>query len=149
MTRSTGFSTGKPVASLVRSRTSVMWRPCASSWVHPVRSSATAFRNRTRPSTSVATTASPMLASVVRNHSRSFFTAELARASSAVRASTRASSSALALCKAASASSLAAISRSSSRGLRMARSCGVTGTSASTVAQETTAVTSLTRPASR
>jgi hypothetical protein len=41
----------------------------ASASVQPVRDSATALRNVTRPSTSVVITASPILARVTRHHS--------------------------------------------------------------------------------
>ena len=42
--------------------------PSARAVFQPVRRSATGFMNTTRPLTSVAMTASPMLASVMRNH---------------------------------------------------------------------------------
>ena len=50
---------------------------------------------------------------------------------------------------ASSARSRSAISRSSSRGVRMARACGVAGTRAMTVLTDAIAVANLIRPASR
>ena len=64
--RGAGFSTGSRVCSLTMWKTSGSGRPAASACGQPVRASATPFRNVTRPSASVAITASPMLARVTR-----------------------------------------------------------------------------------
>ena len=68
-TRATGFSTGRRVSSLTMRKTSSSGRPAASPARQPVSASATGFRKPTRPSASVAITASPMLASVTRSRS--------------------------------------------------------------------------------
>ncbi len=49
-------------------KTSSTGRPCASADGHPVNRSASAFMNRTRPTSSVAMTPSPMLPSVAASH---------------------------------------------------------------------------------
>ena len=77
--RRAGFSAGSRVSSLTMWKTSGSGRPCASAWGQPVRASATAFMNVTRPSASVLITASPMLASVTRSHSDCFRSASSAR----------------------------------------------------------------------
>jgi hypothetical protein len=64
-----GILDGRPRALVDNPETSSMGRPTASVAAQPVNPSATSLRNWMRPSRSVAITASPMLASVVRNHS--------------------------------------------------------------------------------
>ena len=69
-TFSTGFSTGWRVRSLTMGNTASSGCPSASACAQPVSPWATPLRNVTRPWASVAMTASPMLASVTRSHSR-------------------------------------------------------------------------------
>ncbi len=69
-TRAAGLSTGARVSSDSSGQISGSGRPRASSAVRPVRRSAAPFMNRTRPATSVTTTASAMLASVTASSSR-------------------------------------------------------------------------------
>jgi hypothetical protein len=68
-TRVTGLSTGFREWAFTITKTSSIGRPRASPADQPVRVSATPLRNVTRPRSSVATTPSPMLASVVRRNS--------------------------------------------------------------------------------
>ena len=75
----TGLSTSIRVCSLTMRKTSFSTSPRASACVQPVSSSATAFMNVMRPRSSVAMTASPMLRSVVANHSLPTRTASSAR----------------------------------------------------------------------
>ena len=65
MTRRTGLSTGVRLPSSTMRKISSTGRPVASASVQPVSRSATALRNVTWPSPSVARTASPMLRRVV------------------------------------------------------------------------------------
>ena len=68
--RKAGFSTALRVSSLtIRNTLSRSW-PWAPASLHPISVWATGLRKFTLPPVSVAITASPMLASVVRNHSR-------------------------------------------------------------------------------
>ena len=67
--RVAGFSTGSRVDSLTMRKTASSGWPFASSARQPVSDSATRLRLLTRPSRSVAMTASPMLSSVTRRRS--------------------------------------------------------------------------------
>ncbi len=88
-TRVTGLSTGRRLSSLTILNTSAQGRLRAWSSFQPVRCSAIGFMNATRPWTSVAMTASPMLSSVVSNHSRCSASASSARRSSVTSRNTR------------------------------------------------------------
>ena len=68
--RKAGFATVLRVCSLTILNTNPRGWPSASCSFQAVSSWATEFKNLTLPSVSVAITASPMPASVVRNHSR-------------------------------------------------------------------------------
>ena len=78
-TLAAGLWTSRRVCSLTMRKTSASGRPRASASVQPVRRSATAFMNSTRPAASVEMTASPMLFKVVSRESR------LRRASASAR----------------------------------------------------------------
>ncbi len=65
-----GLRNGAPLRSSKSWNSSFSGRPAASAARHAVRRCAAAFRKRTRPAASVATTPSPMLASVTCSHSR-------------------------------------------------------------------------------